>query len=210
MILLLNKAQRAIGLLRAHFGDIKREAQKDPFHVLINGILSQNTKDTNSSKAMKQLWEKASTPREILELSDSMLQKLIRSSGFYVLKAKYIKEASKVILEKYDGNVPTSRDELMELPGVGPKTADIVFSYGFNKAAIAIDTHVYRTSKRLGLAGDTDSHEKVKRQLEQHINQNDWNFADEALVMIGKNYCKSRNPLCSQCPLVKVCNFKKN
>jgi endonuclease-3 len=156
---------------------------------------------------MKMLWSVANKPEEILKLPDSELHRLIHSSGFYVSKGAYIKGASKAILEIFDGNVPDKRDELMRLPGVGPKTADIILSYGFNKASIAVDTHIRRTAIRLGLAGYTYSRENVKRRLEQDIPQRDWDFADEAFLRLGKEYCKPRNPLCVDCPLAKICDF---
>ena len=206
----MNRAQLVVSILRRHYGENERKYREDPFLSLVSGILSQNTNEANASKALKQLLDVASTPQEIIKLSERKLKQLIRSSGYFNVKARYIREASKAIIMRYEGIVPDTREELMDLPGVGPKTADIVLNYGFNKPAIAVDTHIHRTAKRLGLASESDPLKKVKQHLEEDIPPVDWVFTDEALLSLGKDYCKSHNPLCIKCPLSKVCNYKKN
>jgi len=175
------------------------------FELLVETILSQRTKDENSEKAANQLFAVARTPKQISELPVKKLQSLIRISGPYRQKAKRIKQVSKIILEKYKGKVPDNREELMELPGVGYKTADIVLMYGFNIPSIAIDTHVYKVSKRIGLADLKDSFENVKERLEKLFPVDNWYLINFGFVMFGKEICKPVRPLCIKSP--KNCPF---
>ena len=178
-----------------HFSTSSMKNQ-EVFELLIETILSQRTRDENSEKAALQLFKVARTPQQIVKLPTSKLQSLIRISGPYRQKARKIKKASKMILEEYKGKVPSQREELMELYGVGPKTADIVLMYGFNKPAIAVDTHVFQVSKRLGLADLKDDVEEVKKRLECIFPKNKWYLINLGFVMFGKEFCKPINPLC--------------
>ena len=178
-----------------HFSTSSMKNQ-EVFELLIETILSQRTRDENSEKAALQLFKVARTPQQIVKLPTSKLQNLIRISGPYRQKTRKIKKASKMILEEYKGKVPNQREELMELYGVGPKTADIVLMYGFNKPAIAVDTHVFQVSKRLGLADLKDDVEEVKEGLESFFPKNKWYLINLGFVMFGKEFCKPINPLC--------------
>ncbi|MEM7825467.1 MAG: endonuclease III [Candidatus Aenigmatarchaeota archaeon] len=142
--------------------------KEKPFRLLVATLLSHRTKDEKTHQAFKELFSKANTPKKILKLSEKEIEKLIRKVGFYRQKAKRIKKISKIILEKYKGNVPSSREELMELPGVGPKTADVVLSYSFSMPVIAVDTHVATISKRLGWAKSKEP-EKIREELHKII-----------------------------------------
>jgi len=183
------------------------------FELLIETILSQRTRDESSEKAANQLFEFARTPKQILKLPMKKLQKLIRISGPYKQKAKRIKQVSKVILEEYYGKVPKTREELIELPGVGFKTADIVLMYGFNKPAIAVDTHVFKVSKRIGLAYLKDNVEEVREKLEGLFPNNKWYLINLGFVSFGKEICKPVNPLCikdsKNCPFSSFCQAYK-
>lgn len=184
------------------------------FELLVETILSQRTRDENSEKAANQLFEIARTPKQILKLPMKKLQKLIRTSGPYRQKAKRIKQVSKAILEKYNGKVPKTREELIELSGVGFKTADIVLMYGFNRPSIAVDTHVYKVSKRIGLAGLKDNVEEVKEKLERLFPRSKWYLINLGFVSFGKEICKPVNPLCIKdpkiCPFSSFCQAYKN
>jgi len=183
------------------------------FELLIGTILSQRTRDESSEKAANQLFAIARTPKQIIKLSTKNLQNLIRISGPYRQKAKRIKQVSKIILEKYKGKVLKTREELIELPGVGFKTADIVLMYGFNKPAIAIDTHVFKVSKRIGLAGLKDDVEEVREKLEKLFPRNKWYLINLGFVSFGKEICKPVNPLCiknpKNCPFSGFCRAYK-
>lgn len=206
----MNKTEKALGALKRHYGeDAFKITAEPPFRALIGCILSQRTRDENASKAAKALFEEATTPQEILALNPETLKQLIRPSGYYNQKAKHITGACKEIVERFGGETPRRREELLTLPGVGPKTADIVLSYGFREPAIAVDTHINRTSKRLGLAPAKANPTEVKKALESTLPRSDWTYADGALLQLGKDYCKPQKPRCTQCPLNDQCENRE-
>ena len=166
------------------------------FELLIETVLSQRTRDENSEKAADNLFSVAKTPRQILKLPIRKLQNLIRVSGPYKQKAKRIKQISKIILEKYKGKVPSNREELLKLPGVGFKTADIVLMYGFGIPRIAIDTHCNRVPKRIGIVPLNYDVEEVREKLESLFPKNKWYLINLGFVSFGKEICKPINPLC--------------
>jgi endonuclease III len=193
-------------VLKRHYGaDAFKVEKETPFRALIGCILSQRTRDENASKAADDLFAAASTPQEILALDPEELKHLIRPSGYYNQKAKHIIGASRAIVDGFRGKTPRTREELLTLPGVGPKTADIVLSYGYGEPAIAVDTHIYRTSKRLGLSPENAKPTDVKKALESALPRSDWTYADGALLQLGKDYCKPKKPLCGDCPLKNQC-----
>jgi endonuclease-3 len=187
--------------------------KKDTFKLLIGTVLSQRTRDESSEKAANQLFDVAETPQQIIRLPMKKLQRLIRISGPYKQKAKRIKQISKIVLEKYRGRVPNTREELMDLPGVGFKTADIVLMYGFNIPSIAIDTHCNRIPKRIGLIDKKADVEEVKKKLESIFPKNKWFLINIGFVSFGKEICKPVNPLCMKdprnCPFSGFCEAYK-
>lgn len=178
------------------------------FQLLIATILSQRTRDENTEKAASQLFKVARTPQQILKLPNKRLQQLIRPSGFYRQKAKKIKEVSRIILEKYKGNVPSGREKLLELPGVGYKTADVVLCYGFGRKTIPVDVHVAVCSKRLGLTKNSEP-EKIRMDLEKIIPERCKRIINLGFVNFGKEICLTRNPRCSICKLNIICDYQK-
>jgi endonuclease-3 len=202
--------KKLVQLLKQKYGkgiEIKPLNNKEIFQVLISTILSQRTRDENTEKAVSALFSKADTPEKILRLTQKELEKLIKPSGPYRQKAKRIKEVSKIILDKYNGRVPKTREELMELPGVGFKTADVVLMYGHGIPSIAIDTHCNRIPKRIGLVDKKADLEEVKRILESLTPKKDWYIVNMGLVQFGREICRSINPKCSVCPLSKYCDY---
>jgi endonuclease-3 len=196
--------------LKRHYGGDAFKVEKGaPFRTLIGCILSQRTRDENASRATNVLFLVASTPQEILALDVEELKQLIRPSGYFNQKATYIIGACRAIVERFGGETPRTRDELLTLPGVGPKTADIVLSYGYGEPAIAVDTHIHRVSRRLGLALDAAKTTDVKEALQGALTREDWVYADGALLQIGKDYCKPRKSRCGPCPLKELCDYKK-
>jgi len=203
----MKKVEALIKFLEKRYG--YPEFAKDPFELLVATILSQRTRDENTWKASKQLFAVARTPEEIAKLSLRKLEKLIKPSGTYRQKAKRIKKVSKIILERYEGKVPKSREELMKLPGVGYKTADIVLSYGFGVPTIAVDTHVNRIPKRIGIVDKKANVEEVRKTLEKLVKGKKRFLVNMGLVRFGQEICRPLNPKCEECPLNKICDYYK-
>ena len=205
-----SKTSRIIDALRAFYGaDAFRVDVGDPYRALVGCILSQRTKDANSARASEALFAVADTPEGILSLDENHLIQLIRPSGFYNQKARHIIEASRQIVERFHGETPRTRGDLMSLPGVGEKTASIVLSYGFGEPAIAVDTHIHRVARRLGLARAEAKPEEVKIALEGDLPSSDWSYVDGALLQLGKDFCRPRKPACGRCPVEKMCGYKE-
>ena len=181
-----------------------------PFKVLISCILSQRTKEENTEKASAELFSIADTPEKIAELSLKKIESLIKPAGFYRQKAKRIKQVSKIILEKYNGKVPKKREELMKLPGVGLKTSAVVLSYGHGIPIIAVDTHVNRISKRLGLVRKCADVEEVRKTLERIFPKKEWKFVNLGFVNFGREICRPVKPKCDTCELKDICEFFRN
>jgi endonuclease-3 len=199
-----------IKFLKERYGrdiKIKPSANHEVFKLLIETILSQRTRDENSGKAAENLFSKADTPEKILRLNIRKLEKLIRISGPFIQKAKRIKQVSKIILNEYNGKVPKTRVELMELPGVGFKTADIVLMYGHGIPSIAIDTHCNRVPKRIGIVDEKANVEEVKKNLESLIPKKDWCIVNTGLVQFGREICRPINPKCEICPMKRHCKY---
>ena len=203
------RVKRIIESLEAYYGiEATQESAGSPFRVLIGCILSQRTRDANSEKATGALFQVASDPGSILNLGGERLRRLIRCSGYYNQKADYITHVCSELLTRFGGEVPDDREKLLSLPGVGPKTADVVLSYAFLKPTIAVDVHVRRTAMRLGLAEKSSGVESVKRDLEGKIGRRDRRFMDGALVRLGKDFCRAGNPRCDECPVGSLCPSK--
>ena len=206
----MNKVLRALRALKRHYGENTfKVGSETPFRALIGCILSQRTRDENATKAADALFKVASTPSEVLGLDPENLKRLIRPSGYYNLKSAYIIGACKAILERFNGETPKTREELMTLPGVGPKTADIVLSYGYGVPAIAVDTHILRVCKRTGLVSLRARPTEAKDILEGSLPRGYWFYADGAFLQLGKEYCKPQKPKCDNCPLMELCEYRK-
>lgn len=196
-----------IDFLESKYGK-EKHFYYNPFKTLITCVLSQRTRDENTEKASRNLFRIAKTPKQILKLPDKKLQQLIKPSGFYRQKAKRIKQISKIILEK--GKVPKTKEELLGLPGVGFKTADVVLMYGYGMPSIPVDTHVNQISKRLGLVDQNAGVEGVRLKLESILPKNKWYLINHGFVRFGQEICLPRNPKCDVCFLLKICPFGKN
>ena len=199
----------ALAQLEKLYPDAKPALQyTTAYELLVAVILSAQCTDERVNKVTKVLFENYSTPQAMCTLSQTELEKYIFSCGFYRMKAEHILSASKDILEKFDGEVPQTIEELMSLAGVGKKTANVVYSVAFGGAAIAVDTHVFRVSNRLGLAkGETPA--KVEEGLCKAIPKDDWAKAHHWLIYHGRRVCHSRKPDCENCTLANVCDWAK-
>ena len=184
--------------------------REDPFEVLVACILSQRTRDENTNRAAAALFAVARTPQEMLDLPPRKLEALIRVSGPYKQKSRKIRLASKDVLEKFNGLVPRTREELMSIFGIGPKCADIILMYGFGIPSIAIDTHCNRVPKRIGIVPEETSLENVKNYLEKHIAQKKWFFINTGLVKFGREICLPVHPKCPACPLRSICDYYRD
>ena len=177
---------------------------KDPFQVLISTVLSSRTKDAVTREASRRLFDRASTPFELVKLSPGEIEKLIYPVGFFHTKAKRLPELARILIEKYKGKVPDALEELLELPGVGRKTANLVLTVGFNKPGICVDTHVHRISNRFGYV-KTKNPEETEFALREKLPLKWWIVYNDFLVTLGQNICFPRNPDCPGCPLNKLC-----
>jgi endonuclease-3 len=196
-------------LMREHYGDIDGGPwePRDPYRALIGGVLSHRTRDENSSRAACNLFAEIEGPLDLLAMNQDTLKALIRCSGFFNQKARSIRAISRVLVDDYEGMVPDDRATLMGLPGIGPKTADIVLSYAFGKPTIAVDVHVSRVARRLGLAPDEAGPERVKESLESLVPRDSYRFVDKTFVKHGKEYCRNINPRCGGCFLDELCIY---
>jgi len=180
------------------------EIDKDPYKILIGTLLSLRTKDAVTKQASNKLFATADTPEKIVELSQKQIEKLIFPVGFYHRKAENIKLVSKIILQKYAGKVPDNLDELLSLPGVGRKTANLVLVLGFDKFGVCVDTHVHRISNRWGFV-KTKSPEETEFALRKKLPKKYWKIYNDYLVSFGQNICKPISPICSKCKIEKWC-----
>jgi len=177
---------------------------KDPFRVLISTVLSSRTKDAVTRKASQKLFEKASTPLEIMRLSPGEIEKLIYPVGFFRTKARRLPELVRILIDKYQGKVPETLEELLKLPGVGRKTANLVLTIGFGKPGICVDTHVHRISNRFGYVR-TKNPVETEFALRKKLPPEWWISYNDFLVTLGQNVCFPRNPDCEECLLNKLC-----
>ena len=180
-----------------------------PFSILIGTILSARTKDESTTKVVKKLFSQYRTPKSLANAKVRDIEKLIKSIGFYHVKAKRIIKVAQIINSQYKGKVPESFEKLIELPGVGRKTANCVLVYAFDTPAIPVDTHVHRISNRLGLV-DTKTPEETEFELIRKIPKKYWLQINDTFVMYGQNICKPISPLCNVCKIKTKCNYYKS
>ena len=179
------------------------------YELLIAVILSAQCTDERVNKVTAELFKEHATPEAMLTLSQEELEKYIYSCGLYKSKAAHILSASRDIIEKFGGIVPENFNDLKSLAGVGQKTANVVSSVWFDKDAIAVDTHVFRVSNRLGLA-HANTPLKTEEQLKETIPKEHWSEAHHWLIWHGRRVCHSQKPDCANCPLAECCDHYKN
>jgi len=175
------------------------------FMVLIATLLSLRTKDEVTDKAVERLFNRADDVHSLVKVPVPEIEKLIYPVGFYRRKAENIIKISEMILEKYAGLVPETIEELLELPGVGRKTANLVISLGFNGDAICVDIHVHRICNRLGLMKTADPYE-TEMELREIAPKKIWHDINKVFVVFGQNICRPVSPFCSKCPVVEHCS----
>ncbi len=181
---------------------------KTPFQLLVSTMLAAQSTDKRVNIVTRDLFRDYPDAASMKNLTEEQLQEYIKTVGLYKAKAKNILAMARILDERYQGDIPSTREELMQLPGVGRKTANVVLSIAKNVPAIAVDTHVFRVSNRIGLAR-ADNVLKTEKQLMQHIPQEKWSQAHHWLIWHGRKVCKARLPLCGQCPIAHLCLYPK-
>jgi len=190
----------------------------NPFELLVAVILSQNTNDKNSIRAFEQLRKRfILDPHYLMNVPEKEIEEAIKIAGLYRTKARAIKELSKILVEKYGGDLwkilkkplEEARSELLSLPKIGPKTADVLLLFIANKPTFPIDTHIKRIATRMGLVRPNSGYETIRRTLMELFPENKYLEAHLLLILLGRNFCKAKNPQCSSCPVKELCNFVK-
>jgi endonuclease-3 len=193
------------------------KSRRDPFETLITTILSQNTTDRNTTRAFEALSKRFEISPEALAKADlSKTEQAIRVAGLYKSKAKAIKQAATIIIERYGGTMQPvlslpleeARTALLQFSGVGPKTADVVLLFSANQPTIPVDTHVNRVAKRLGFAPPKGDYGAVRQGLQSHYEPREYLMVHLLLIAQGRRYCKARHPLCDECPVNSCCPSK--
>ena len=206
---MLTKAQKseALAILHATYPNAKPALDfHSPFELLVATILSAQSTDVMVNKCTAELFPVANTPEQIAAMSEEELFPYIKRCGFFNTKGRHILETARILATQYAGEVPASIEELQKLPGVGRKTANVVASNAFGIPAIAVDTHVFRVSNRIGLA-NAKNVEKTEEQLQKAIPREDWTAAHHWLIYHGRQICDARKPKCEICPLSHLCLY---
>ena len=199
-VLSKEEMDEVIGILLKTYPDATVELEhSSTFELLIATILSAQCTDVRVNKITRELFKDYNTPEDFIQLTEEELGEKIKSCGFYKVKSKNILATSRIILEEFNGEVPSTMEELITLPGVGRKTANVVLSNAFGVPAIAVDTHVFRVSNRIGLAGSKNVLD-TEKDLMNNIEKNMWSKAHHLLIFHGRRICKARKPLCEKCP----------
>jgi len=185
---------------------LQMEEQGDPFKILIGTILSARTRDENTTRVVNKLFVRFKTSDDLASADIDEIKKIIHSIGFYNVKAERIKQVAQEIVNRFAGQVPSDIERLLELPGVGRKTANCVLVYAFNKPAIPVDVHVHRISNRLGLVS-TKTPEQTELELSRMVDRKLWTKVNDTFVMYGQNICLPVKPNCAACDLKKSCRY---
>jgi len=199
-----------MNLLVKHFNYKERTTlnrmRKKPnsFKILISCLLSLRARDENTEKVSKKLFKVATTPEQIVKIPTRKLEKLIYSSGHYKKKARTLKYVSNELIKKFNSKVPQTKEELLSIKGIGPKTANIVLAFAFGKTVIPVDVHVHVIANRLGWA-KAKKPEDTEKQLEKNLPKKYWKELNAILVLFGKEICITISPKCSICPVEKYC-----
>ena len=184
---------------------VARETARDPFRILIGCLLSLRTKDETTGPASARLFALADTPTGILALPARTIERAIFPVGFYRTKARVIERVCRTLVERFGGQVPSDLNALLELHGVGRKTANLVVTYAFGLPGICVDTHVHRISNRLGFVR-TPTPERTEWALRKKLPQRHWIELNDLLVAFGQNICQPLSPRCSVCPVAAHCH----
>lgn len=201
------RQKAALAALAALYPDAKPALEfSSPYELLVATMLSAQCTDKQVNRCTRELFPIANTPSAMAAMAEEQLFPYIKSCGFYNTKGRHILSTSRLLVERYGGEVPQDRDALTLLPGVGRKTANVVLSNAFGVPAIAVDTHVFRVSNRIGLA-HAPTVEKTEQQLMAAIPESDWSKAHHWLIYHGRQVCAAQRPKCSVCAVAPYCEF---
>lgn len=204
------KMRHVLDIMAEMFPDAHCELNhSNPFELTIAVLLSAQCTDETVNKVTATLFDKYKRPEDYLAVPLEELEQDIRRIGLFRSKASNIQKLCRIIIDKYDGEVPESHEGLTELPGVGRKTANVVMSNAFGVPAIAVDTHVERVSKRLGFAKPDDSVLEVEKKLMKLVPREEWTLTHHRLIFFGRYHCKAQSPQCPVCPLQEGCKEGK-
>ena len=208
MLLNKNKAFKLIELLNKSIKNPKTSLKyRNQFTLLTSVVLSAQCTDVNVNNVTKSIYKQYYTPKHFVDLGINKIRNLIKSIGLFNNKSKNLYYLSKILLEKYHSKVPSKFEELILLPGVGRKTANVVLNAAFNKPTIGVDTHVFRVGNRTGLSSGKNP-EQVENQLLKILPKKHIKNAHHLILLHGRYTCKSRNPLCKKCVINKICLYK--
>lgn len=200
------KMRRILDTAAEMFPDARCElVHSNPFELTIAVLLSAQCTDETVNKVTADLFQKYKRPEDYLTVPIEELQQDIRRIGLFRNKAANIQKLCRMLIERHGGEVPETYEELVELPGVGRKTANVVISNAFGVPAIAVDTHVERVSKRLGIAKPDDSVLEVEKKLMRLVPRDEWTITHHRLIFFGRYHCKAQRPNCPECPLLDIC-----
>ena len=187
--------------------DLMKVQTNDPFKILVGTILSARTNDVITARVLEKLFRKVDKAIDFEALSIEQIEELIYPIGFYRQKAKYLKELPSVLNDRFNGKIPNTIEALLQLPGVGRKTANLVLVLAFDLPGICVDVHVHRISNRLGYV-ETDTPTKTEIELRKILPKKHWKTINSALVAFGQNLCRPINPKCKSCPVSEYCMKK--
>ena len=208
---MLSRAEKneALAILAATYPSAKPALEyRSPFELLVATILSAQSTDVMVNICTRELFPVANTPEQFAAMTEEELFPYIKRCGFYRMKGKHILETARVLVAEYGGEVPADLEKLQTLPGVGRKTANVVGSNAFGIPAIAVDTHVFRVSNRIGLA-HAKNVELTEEQLQKAIPRENWSAAHHWLIYHGRQICDARKPKCELCPLSHLCEYRQ-
>lgn len=204
------KEKEIIRLLRETYPDAACELiHETPFQLLVSTVLSAQTTDVQVNKVMPALYEELAEPEDWLDLSVVEIEALIKTIGLYKTKARNIYKLVRELISRFDGNVPSTMEELITLPGVGRKTANVVLANAFRVPTIAVDTHVFRLANRIGITDEKDV-EKTEQALMKALDKDVWIDAHHLLIFHGRRCCTARKPNCEECPITGHCKYYRD
>lgn len=200
-------ARILVGLAQARPSGVIELTHRSPFQLLVATILSAQCTDKRVNEVTPVLFRRYPKPRDIADAKVSELEQIIRSTGFFKAKARHVMACARQLTERFNGQVPRTMDELVTLPGVGRKTANVVLGNAFAAPAVIVDTHVIRVSERLGLSRSSDP-EQIEMDLQRMIPRPQWTTASQQLLLHGRYVCTARRPTCSRCVIYRECAWK--
>jgi len=216
---MLSKTEKAVRVIRILEREIPKlnppihlmfeTQQRDPYKILVCGILSARSRDEKTVEVCRKLFEKYPTPSALLKAPTGEIEEALKGIGLYRQKAKYLKLAIEKLIKEYHGKLPKSLKELVKFPGVGRKIANVILLHAFGEDTIPVDTHVHRIANRLGLVNNTKTPEQTEEQLKKVVPTDLWKKVNYLLVGLGQTICTPQAPKCEICPVKDLCDYYK-